>query len=435
MMNRRTFLKTGATGAAAAVLTGCRNMPAGRKNEGKVAQNFPGVGLLGFGAMRWPGKKTDEGFEVDQQAVNAMVDRALECGVNYFDSAPVYLRGTSEAATATALLRHSRDEYLIATKCSNMRGDVSFDAGRDMYLKSLETFRTDHIDYYLLHNLSGAQAFRKRFEDNALIDYFLAERDCGHIRNLGFSFHGDSAGFDEMVEICLKYKLDFVQIQMNYSDWRHSGGDANAEYMYGKLAALDIPVVIMEPLLGGGLAELPAGLYEKLKAKESSQSIASWAFRFCGSFPKVLTVLSGMTCMEHLEDNLKTFIGFRALDSGEMDLLEYVAGKLAEFPLVPCTSCQYCMPCPYGINIPGLFSFYNKNIKEGTYVVSADQKNFASARRKYLLEYNKSVPTARQADHCIGCRKCLPKCPQYIDIPKRLLHIDRYIDKLKQGKL
>lgn len=432
MMNRRTFLKTG---AAAAALAGCKGLGGEKKAEGKVSQNYPGVSLLGFGAMRWPGEKTEDGFIVDQQAVNAMVDRAIECGVNYFDSAPVYLGGTSEAATATALLRHSRDEYLIATKCSNMRGDVSFEAGKEMYLKSLDTYRTDHIDYYLLHNLSGAAAFRKRFEDNGLVDYFLKERKDGRIRNLGFSFHGGSEGFDEMLEIYRRYDLDFVQIQMNYSDWRHAGRDANAEYMYSKLAGLGIPVVIMEPLLGGGLAELPAGLYEKLKARESSQSIASWAFRFCGSFPKVLTVLSGMTCMEHLEDNLKTFVDFKPLDSGEMELLEYVAGKLAEFPLVPCTGCQYCMPCPYGIDIPGLFSFYNKNIKEGTYVVSREQKDFAAARRRYLLEYSKSIPTVRQADHCIGCGKCLPKCPQYIDIPKQLLHIDRYIDKLKQRKL
>ena len=222
---------------------------------------------------------------------------------------------------------------------------------------------------------------------------------------------------------------------MNYNDWKHAQGEVNADYMYGRLAAMDIPVVIMEPLLGGRLATVPAPLADLLKAAEPDKSIASWAFRFVGSFPKVQCVLSGMTCMEHLRDNLETYLDFEPLSDEDFTLLDKVAEKINEYPLVYCTDCKYCMPCPYGINIPGIFQFYNRNVREGTYVVSAEQKDYAKARKKYLLEYDKAVPTLRQADHCIGCGQCLEACPQGIQIPSELRRIDQYIEALKQGKL
>ena len=430
-------MKISGLAAASAGLAGCaprtREAALVKQELGPehMAQNYPGIGLLGFGAMRWPMKDG----EIDQEAVNEMVDYALAHGVNYFDSAPVYLRGKSERATAIALLRHPRESYIIATKCSNMRGEKSFEAGKAMYQRSLEYYETDHIDYYLLHSISGYKAFKERYLDNGLLDYFLRERELGHIRYLGFSFHGPRTGFDELIALHDKYHWDFVQIQMNYNDWHHAQGEVNADYMYEKLVELDIPVVIMEPLLGGRLATVPAALADMLKAAEPSRSIASWAFRFVGSFPKVLTVLSGMTCMEHLRDNLETYLDFEPLKEDDFQLLETVAAKMNEYPLVYCTDCKYCMPCPYGINIPGIFQFYNRNVREGTYVVSAEQKDYAKARKKYLLEYDKAVPTLRQADHCIGCGQCLEACPQGIRIPSELRRIDQYIEALKQGKL
>ena len=443
-MDRRDFLKiSGAAAASAGLAAACSPKAGSSKAAGyskqdlgpdHMKQNFPGVGLLGFGAMRWPLRDDDSG-EIDQEAVNEMVDYALAHGVNYYDTAPIYLRGKSERATAIALLRHPRESYMIATKCSNFRGPWSFEQGRDMYLKSFENFETDYIDYYLLHSLSGYAAFKMRFEDTGLIDYFAREREAGRIRHLGFSFHGPKEGFDELIALHDKYHWDFVQIQMNYSDWKHATRDVNADYMYEKLAELDIPVVIMEPLLGGRLASLPAPLADMLKAEEPDKSTASWAFRFVGSYPKVQCVLSGMTCMEHLKDNLETYLDFEPLGEEDFALLEEVAVKFNEYPIVPCTDCKYCMPCPYGIDIPGIFSFYNQNVREGTYVVSSEQKDYAKARRKYLLGYNKAIPTIRQADHCIGCGTCLEACPQQIEIPTELHRIDRYIEDLKQEKL
>lgn len=441
-MKRRDFIKITGAGAAVAGLAACTPKTGAGKDRitpaalsGKMEEHYPGIGLLGYGCMRWPMLPAEEGkpAEIDQEAVNAMVDEALAHGVTYFDTAPVYLQGKSEAATAAALNRHPRSEWLLATKLSNF-SDASFESSVKMYRRSLEVFKTDHIDYYLLHSISGGEVFEKRFGQNGIMDFLLKEREDGHIRNIGFSFHGSDEGFDELMALHDKYHWNFVQIQMNYKDWTHAGR-GSAKYLYEQLAERDIPVVIMEPLLGGGLADIPASLADRFKALEPDKSIASWAFRFVGSYPKVLTVLSGMSCMEHLQDNLSTYLDFQPLSEEELALCDEIGGEIAKFPLIGCTACQYCMPCPYGIDIPGIFRFYNKTINEGTYVKTREQQDYARARRKYLALYDKSVETARQADHCISCNRCLKACPQHIRIPAELKRIDGYVEKLKRGEL
>lgn len=451
-MDRREFLKTAGLGAAAVGLTGCRDgrssaegQPRGEMEYRTNPANGDRVSLLGYGCMRWQMTKDAEGNDViDQESVNQLVDRALECGVNYFDSAPVYLRGQSERATALALLRHPRESYFIATKLSNF-SDSSYEYGVAMYEASRRNYESKTIDYYLLHALSGEEDIRRRFLDNGLLDFLLEERRLGHIRNLGFSFHGGRDGFDYLMSLHEKYHWDFVQIQMNYVDWTHMESkpdarrcEANADYLYSELASRNIPVVIMEPLLGGRLADLPDAVMDRLKSREPRLSAASWAFRFCGTMPAVLTTLSGMTYMEHLNDNLDTFCGFRPLDEKELSILESVATMLSSYDTIDCTGCQYCMPCPYGINIPGIFAHYNKCVNEGLIPDpkeeledSEDRRAFRRARRAFLLGYDRAIPTVRQADHCISCGVCVPKCPQNIKIPARLSRIDRYVHNLK----
>ena len=443
-MDRRSFLKSSGATLALAGLAACAGReqekaaaaPAELSMDGPMLQHYPGIGVLGYGCMRWPMTKNDKGEEViDQEMVNSLVDEALEHGVNYFDTSPVYLKGDSERATAEALNRHPREEWLLATKLSNF-SDASYDNSVKMYRRSLEIFKTDHIDYYLLHSIGSAEDFKRRFEDTGIMDFLLKEREKGRIRHLGFSIHSHKEGFDSMMELHPKYHWDFVQIQMNYLDWTHAGGrNTNADHMYEELAARDIPVVIMEPLRGGALASLTQNPTAQLKAREPDRSVASWAFRFVGSFPKVLTALSGMTYREHLEDNLKTFCNFKPLNEEEFALLEQIADEQSRFPLVGCTGCQYCMPCPYGINIPGVFRFYDKSVVEGTFVKGPEQEHYARARRRYLLEYDKAVESARQADHCISCGKCTSSCPQHIRIPRELKRIDDYIESVRQGLL
>ncbi len=443
-MDRRSFLKKSGAAAALAGLAACGSPKAEKKAasaqeikmDGPMLQHFDGVGVLGYGCMRWPMTKDDDGKEViDQEMVNRLVDEALEHGVNYFDTSPVYLRGDSERATAEALNRHPREQWLLATKLSNF-ADASYENSIRMYQHSLEIFDTDHIDYYLLHSIGSAEDFKRRFEDTGIMEFLLSERESGRIRHLGFSIHSHKEGFDSMMELHPKYHWDFVQIQMNYIDWTHAGGrNTNADHMYEELTARGIPVVIMEPLRGGALASLTKSQTERLKAIEPDRSIASWAFRFVGSYPNVLTALSGMTYPEHLEDNLKTFSNFKPLKEEEFALLEEIADEQSRFPLVGCTGCQYCMPCPYGINIPGIFRFYDNSVIEGTFVKGPEQEHYARARKRYLLEYDKAVESIRQADHCISCGKCAPSCPQHIRIPRELKRIDEYIENIRQDKL
>ena len=443
-MDRRSFLKSSGAAVALAGLAACgapkKDAPASTggqiKIEGPMLEHYPGIGVLGYGCMRWPMTKDDRGNEIiDQETVNSLVDEALAHGVNYFDTSPVYLRGDSERATAEALNRYPREKWLLATKLSNF-ADASYENSVKMYRRSLETFKTDHIDYYLLHSIGSAEDFKRRFEDTGIMQFLLKEREKGTIRHLGFSIHSHKEGFDSMMELHPKYHWDFVQIQMNSLDWTHAGGrNTNADHMYEQLAARDIPVVIMEPLRGGGLASLTKSQTALLKEREPDRSVASWAFRFVGSFPKVLTALSGMTYREHLEDNLRTFCNFKPLVEEEFELLEQIAEEQSNFPLVGCTGCQYCMPCPYGINIPGVFRFYDNSVVEGTYVKGPEQEKYAKARRRYLAEYNKAVESVRQADHCISCGKCMKACPQHIRIPRELKRIDEYIEKIKQDLL
>ena len=451
-INRREFLRRGGAAALAigglGALNGCKSKGT-VQNESKEASDQLGemtyrtnpktgekVSILGYGCMRWPMIKDKDGKDIiDQEAVNRLIDHALENGINYFDTAPMYLQGQSEEATANALVRHPRESYYLATKLSNF-GDFTYEGAMEMYKRSFKRLQTDYIDYYLLHSLGGGGIanFNRRFVDNGVLDFLLKEREAGRIRNLGFSYHGDSETFSQLLELHDKYHWDFVMIQMNYLDWTHAGG-ATAEFMYTELEKRGIPVNIMEPLLGGRLSKVPDHIAERLKERNPEGSVASWAFRFAGSHKGVMTVLSGMTYMEHLKDNLKSFSPLVPLTDDEFAFLEETAGLISSYPTVPCNDCKYCMPCPYGIDIPAILLHYNKCVNEGNISQSQQDENYRKARRAYLVSYDRAVPALRQASHCIGCGQCEEHCPQKIRIPRELHKIDRYIEKLKQETL
>ena len=269
-----------------------------------------------------------------------------------------------------------------------------------------------------------------------MIDFLRQEREAGRIRNLGFSFHGTQPVFDEVLAMHDQVHWDFVQIQLNYVDWRHaSTGNVNAEYLYAELDKRQIPAIVMEPLLGGRLSRVPEHIVTRLKQRRPEQSVASWAFRFAGSYPRVLTVLSGMTYLEHLQDNLRTYSPLEPLTEEEKEFLFETAELMMQYPTIPCNDCQYCMPCPYGIDIPGILLHYNKCVNEGNLVTSSQDEHYRQARRAFLVGYDRSVPRLRQASHCIGCRQCVIHCPQSIDIPHELHRIDHFVEQLKQGTL
>ena len=463
-MSRRHFLKVagGTAVASSAVLAACTTSKDDDSNAISAADvpkdkmtyrtnNNTGdrVSILGYGMMRLPVEGDLSGREnpdapIDQELVNKEVDFAIEHGVNYFDTSPAYCQGRSETATGIALSRHPRDKYFIATKLSNFDPSTwPLEESQKMFHNSLKELKVDYIDYLLLHSVGGGkdaiEEFNGRFMDNGLLDWLVEQKEAGKIRNLGFSYHGDIAVFDNLLawHDSGDYHWDFVQIELNYLDWKHAKEinerNTNAEYLYAELKKRNIPAVIMEPLLGGRLANVPDAIVADMKRRDPNSSVASWAFRYAGTPDGVLTVLSGMTYMDHLMENIKTYSPLRPITPEENAFLETIADKLVALQTIPCNDCKYCMPCPYGINIPAIFVHYNKCIKEGNLVRNEQDNAYKRARRAFLVGYDRSVPKLRQAQMCIGCGQCEGHCPQRIRIPQELAKIDEFVEKLKRS--
>ena len=362
-----------------------------------------------------------------------MVDYAIAHGVNYFDTAPMYMGGRSEVLTGNTLSRYPRDKYHIATKMSNQnRRQWSFDDSKRMYEQSLERLKVDYIDYYLLHAIGGGMdSLKGRFLDNGILDFLLKEREAGRIKHLGFSYHGDVRDFDWLLDHNDEYHWDFVQIQMNFLDWRHASvrqgwrHDADAEYLYDKLEKKGIQAVVMEPLRGGAFGRMASELTDQLKAVHPDDSTARWAFRWVGSYPNILTTLSGMNRMDHLIDNVATFSPLEVCTEAENKLLADIADQMSGFPTIPCTTCEYCMPCPYGVNIPGNFAYYNEAVNSHLLPLPDKQAADYMKRKEQFAEgLRKALPDVEKwANQCTDCEACLPKCPQQIRIPNQMARI------------
>ncbi len=462
-IDRRDFLKVlgGGALATAAVATSCvtkskeenstQEPPKGKMTYRTNPNTKDKVSILGYGMMRLPvvggeSARENKDADIDQEMVNRQIDYALEHGVNYIDTSPAYCRGLSERATGIALHRHPRDSYFIATKLSNFAPDTwSREVSKEMFENSLKELQVDYVDYLLLHGIgmgeNGMQDFYSRYIDNGILDWLVEQREKGRIRNLGFSYHGDIKVFDLALQWHDegKYHWDFAQIELNYLDWHYADEinprNTDAVYLYGELVKRGIPAVIMEPLLGGRLAKVTDQIMAKMKEREPEKSVASWAFRFAGSQENVLTVLSGMTYMENLRENLCTYSPLVPLTKEENDFLMKIATEFYNLHTIPCNECNYCMPCPYGINIPAVFSHYNKCIADGDMPNKAVQDpDYRRARHAYLVGYDRRVPKLRQANHCIGCGQCVSHCPQRIRIPEEMQKIDQFTEQLKQNK-
>ena len=437
-MGRREFLRRIGIGAGSAMALMALEPLGAIAGENKTRSNASDVkmtyrvqhgsgeqiSLLGFGMMRLPN---------DQEKVNELVDYAIEHGVNYFDTAPIYMGGQSEVLMGNALSRHPREKYYVATKMSNMSPQAQqLEGAKRMYEQSMEKLKVDHIDYYLLHAIGGGMdSLRSRFLDNGVLDFLLKEREEGRIKHLGFSYHGDVRDFDWLLDRQDQYHWDFVQIQMNFLDWRHAslrGGrrsDADAEYLYEKCEKTGVQCVVMEPLRGGAFGRMAQELTDQLKAVHPDDSTARWAFRWVGSFPNILTTLSGMNRMDHLEENIKTFSPLDPCTEQEKALLAQIADQMSGIPTIPCTACAYCMPCPFGVNIPGNFTYYNEAVNNHLLPLPDKQdKDYKKSKKKFVKGYKKALRnTSTWASQCADCEECLPKCPQQIRIPNQMERI------------
>lgn len=363
------------------------------------------VSLLGFGCMRFP--TTKEG-EIDEALAEQMIQRAVSEGVNYIDTAYPYHNGKSESFLGRALKKYDRGSFYLATKLPLWQVNSLEDVDR-IFEEQLEKLQTDYFDFYLLHAIN-----KERWEAMKAIGcvgHLEELKAQGRIKYLGFSFHDSYEVFQEI--LCAR-EWDFCQIQLNYMDTQEQAGLKG----YGLAAERGVPLVVMEPVKGGSLASFSGEIMEKFHAFDSTASAASFALRWVGSLPGVKVILSGMSSLEQVEDNLKTFSPFRPLSEEEKAAVSQVADILRSRVQNGCTGCGYCMPCPAGVDIPGCFRAWN------TY----------HTYQNYQLvswSWEQALGEGKQAKNCIKCGKCEVACPQKLSIRKDLEKVQADLDKAK----
>lgn len=351
---------------------------------------------LGLGTMRLPVKtsiKRESNPLIDYNEGQKLVDYAMSHGINYFDTAYMYHVGKSEEFIGKALSKYPRESYFLVDKLPIWLCDAPEDMER-IFNEQLERTGVDYFDNYLLHSLD-AENFKK-CERFGAYDFVIKKQQEGKIKNIGFSFHGT---IEDLKNIVSSHKWDFAQIQLNYLDWKNQ----NAEEQYNILTDAGIPVIVMEPVRGGKLAEVPSDARDLFVNANQNKSIASWAISFVASLPNVITILSGMNSIEQLNDNINTLTDFKPFSEKERDICFDAATIINKNDLIPCTGCDYCSGCPKSIKISTIFSIYNK-YKTGDIDV---------LKAKDL--YN-DIPKDNNASVCIGCGKCKQYCPQGIDI-------------------
>ncbi len=359
--------------------------------------------LLGFGCMRLP--QTPDG-QIDEVKTEQMFDKAIAAGVNYFDTAYPYHDGKSELVVGKFLKKYDRSSFYLATKLPVWLVNTVEDVDK-YFEEQLSKLQTDYIDFYLMHAMS-----RERWDKMLKLGCVkrLEElKEQGKIRNLGFSFHDEYAAFEEIIN----YRdWDFCQIQLNYMDAKEQAGLKG----YQLAADKGIPVVVMEPVKGGSLAVFAEDIMSKFQELDPAASAASFALRWVGSLPGVKVVLSGMSTMEQVEDNLKTFGDFKPLSAKEQETIRQVTEILRSRVQNGCTGCRYCMPCPAGVDIPGCFSTWN---------------TYHMYQNYYAVDWNwkVNIGDAHQPKNCVECGKCEKLCPQKIHIREDLKKVQTDLDK------
>ncbi len=353
--------------------------------------------LLGFGCMRFPLR---EDGHIDEAEAEKMLDKAIASGVNYIDTAYPYHNGDSEPFVGRVLKKYDRGSLYLATKLPVWKVETIEDV-KETFQEQLNRLQVDYVDFYLLHALS-----KERWDKIlklGILDYCEELRSQGKIKYLGFSFHDSYEVFEEI----LTYRSwDFCQIQYNYMDREHQAGEKG----YVLAERLGVPMVIMEPIKGGSLAVLPEDIAAMYKNADPQASVSSWALRWVGTHPNVKVILSGMSTYDQVLDNLNTFENYKSLNVEEQKLVDQVAKTIKSRVKNGCTGCRYCMPCPFGIDIPKNFAIWNHEAMYG---------NPEAAKKKYERELSESA----RADQCRKCGACEKECPQAIAIRQDLVRV------------
>lgn len=372
-----------------------------------IYREFQGEKLsaLGMGAMRLPVVDGDDA-RIDEAAAAAMVDYAMAHGVNYYDTAWGYHNGNSELVMGRALARYPRESYFLADKFPGY--DLSnMDKVESIFEKQLEKCGVEYFDFYLFHNVCEMNIDAYLDPKYGIFDYLTAQKKAGRIRHLGFSAHGSYAVMKRFLE-AYGSEMEFCQIQLNYLDWKFQGAKEKVEL----LQAYNIPVWVMEPLRGGRLASLAPADEEKLQALRPQEGIPAWAFRFLQSIPAVTVTLSGMSNMEQMQANIRTYETEHPLDENEMQVLLGIADEMVGKIALPCTACHYCVShCPQGLDIPNLLALYNEHcFTDGGFIAPMALS---------------AVPEDKRPNSCIGCRSCEAVCPQQIRISEAMADFAR----------
>lgn len=375
--------------------------PSHRRYHGDLAMSSIdfGKGKLGFGLMRLPRKDG----EIDQEQVDSMVDRFMEAGFTYFDTAPIY-PGSEEAMRKALVERYPRESYTVATKNSAWISSKTREEAYAQFDRSLELTGAGYFDFYLLHNLGESRT--RIYDDFDLWEFVKEKKREGKIRHIGFSFHSTSDDLEEILRA--RPETEFVQLQVNWADWDSPGVDSRR--CCEVAARYGVPVVVMEPVKGGLLADPPEAVKDILDEAGDGESYASWAVRFAAGVPGVAVVLSGMSDMGQMEDNISYMADFEPLDNGEKEAIRKAQEVLASVPLVPCTGCGYCVTdCPKNVEIPGSLNALNLLRVYG-------DSEAAASNEDYARKWRGTVP----ATECMECGRCEDACPQHIPIRTHL---------------
>lgn len=358
--------------------------------EKYLGQDVP---KLGFGFMRLP---TLKGNEIDIQTVNQMVDAFIAAGFTYFDAAYGYMEGRSEETIRrTVVERYARDQFLLATKLPTWELKAEGDAER-LFDTQLKRTNAGYFDYYLIHAVSGERI--KILDDLDIWSFIREKKEKGLVKHIGISFHDTADVLDRV--LTAHPELEFVQLQINYIDWEDK--NIQSKLCYETAIRHNVSVIIMEPVKGGALAVLSNDARALLAAARPNESPASWAIRYCASLDRVITVLSGMSTMEQVADNIQTMTSFDPFTEGDQRVIEQVKNEIAKIPTIPCTNCKYCTEkCPSGIAIPGILGTEN-------------------SRRLYghtdIGHYRFVTGGKGKASDCIACGVCEGRCPQHLSI-------------------
>ena len=365
---------------------------------------------LGLGTMRLP---TLEDGSIDVALTESMIDKAIESGINYFDTAYPYHGGLSEIVVGKILSKYPRESYYLATKYPGHQVLDSYDPAV-IFEEQLKKCGVDYFDFYLLHNVNESSMPVYLNQDYGIINYFIEQKKLGRIKHLGFSSHGSPENLKEFLDLYGDH-MEFCLIQLNYLDWSLQ----RAEEKCRILKENNIPVWVMEPVRGGRLVnKLPESAKEHLLALRPDESVASWCFRWLMTLDNMGVILSGMSNMEQLEDNIKTFTEDKPLSDGEVDTLYAIAESLKSS--VPCTACRYCVDsCPMGLNIPLLIEIYN------------DLRYAPGVNSGMKIEF---MPEDQRPTACICCGTCIKTCPQNIDIPKVMIDLSNLMKNVPSWK-